>query len=318
MNNQIRNRYNFDTEQQILQLKKDGVPSRQIAGILGASKSGVNDAYHRLCGDLKEETVKTPTKGAKVLCFDVESTAALVYCFGRHKQFINQDAVKTEGGKLLCSGYRWEGEEQAHVLFNYEEVKAGEDYSVCKVMWELFNQADAVVAHNLKNFDLKMLEARCLANGLPSLPTVKLIDTLEIAKNKFRFPSNKLDSLASYFGLGRKVSHSGISLWVQVQEGSRKALDEMVEYCEQDVNLLHDLFQVLRSRGLVNGYNAALYYDDDVTRCKACGSDHLELTGRTVTTGLSSFEEIKCNSCGTLQRTRKNTISKEKRSKLLA
>jgi uncharacterized protein YprB with RNaseH-like and TPR domain len=311
-------KYNFDTEQKIIQLKKSGMASRAIAEELGVSKSGVNDAYLRLIDEVQEKEPKRSTGGAKVLFFDVETSAAQVFCFGRHKQFINQDAVKIEGGKLLCSGYRWEGEEQAHVLFNYEEVKAGEDYSVCKAMWELFSQADAVVAHNLKNFDLKMLEARCLANGLPSLPTVKLIDTLEIAKNKFRFPSNKLDSLASYFGLGRKVSHSGISLWVQVQEGSRKALDEMVEYCEQDVNLLHDLFQVLRSRGLVNGYNAALYYDDDVTRCKACGSDHLELTGRAVTTGLSSFEEIKCNSCGTLQRTRKNTLSKEKRSKLLA
>jgi DNA polymerase III epsilon subunit-like protein len=313
MSTQTNNsRYSFDTKQSIIELKQRGISSRKIADFLNISKSGVNEAYITYL-----ENKTQSNNGPRVMLFDLETTSAQVFCFGRHKQFINQDAVKTEGGKIICAGYRMlDGETK--VLANYDEVKAGEDYSVCKQMWNLFSQVDIVSAHNCKNFDIKMLEARCLANGLPPLPTVKIIDTLEIARAKFRFPSNKLDSLGAYFGVGRKTGHSGISLWVRVQEGDPEALDEMIAYCHQDVELLYDIFMILRNRGVLAGVNFAAYYDDDVTRCKACGSDHLELTGRTVTTGLSSFEEIKCNSCGTLQRTRKNTLSKEKRSKLLA
>jgi RNase_H superfamily len=304
-------RYSFDTKQSIIELKQKGFASREIADFLGVSKSGVNDTYIRYL-----ESKNQRSDGPRVLLFDVESAAALVYCFGRHKQFINQDAVKIEGSWLLCAGYRWlDG--QTEVLFNYDEVKANGDYYVCAKLWELFNEADMVVAHNLKGFDLKMLEARCLANGLPALPNVKLIDTLEIARAKFRFPSNKLDSLGAHFGIGRKTGHSGIKLWIDVQQGSKEALDDMVEYCHQDVELLYDVFTLLRTRGLVPGINFAAYYNDDKTRCKACGSDHLELTGRVVTTGTASYNEVKCNTCGTLQRTKQNKLSPQKRKKLL-
>ena len=299
--------------QKIIDLKKVGFKSRYIGKALGVSKSSVNYVFNRYM-----KTQVQTQDGPKVLFFDLETSAALVYCFGRHKQFINQDAVKIEGGKLLCSGYRWMQEKKSTVIYNKAEVKAHSDYAVCLAMWDLFHQADIVVAHNLKGFDFKMLEVRCLANGLPPLPTVQLIDTLDIARKKFRFPSNKLDSLAAYLGIGRKVSHSGISLWVNVQEGDEKALSDMIEYCEGDVDLLYDVFMELRGRGLVSGVNFANYYEDNTPRCKSCGSDKLSYTGRTVTTPTGAFSEVQCGECGSLQRTKTNKLSKEKRASLMA
>ena len=299
--------------QKIIDLKKVGFKSRYIGKALGVSKSSVNYVFNRYM-----KTQVQTQDGPKVLFFDLETSAALVYCFGRHKQFINQDAVKIEGGKLLCSGYRWMQEKKSTVIYNKAEVKAHSDYAVCLAMWDLFHQADIVVAHNLKGFDFKMLEVRCLANGLPPLPTVQLIDTLDIARKKFRFPSNKLDSLAAYLGIGRKVTHSGISLWVNVQEGDEKALSDMIEYCEGDVDLLYDVFMELRGRGLVSGVNFANYYEDNTPRCKSCGSDKLSYTGRTVTTPTGAFSEVQCGECGSLQRTKTNKLSKEKRASLMA
>lgn len=299
----------------IIELKNIGHKSREIARHLGVSKSSVNYVYNR---SLKAEVTEVKQQGPRILFFDLETSAALVYCFGRHKQFINQDSVKIEGGKLLCSGYRWMDEKKSTVLYNKAEVKSYSDYAVCLAMWDLFHQADIVVAHNLKGFDFKMLEVRCLANGLPPLPTVQLIDTLDIARKKFRFPSNKLDSLAAYLGLRRKVTHSGISLWVNVQEGDEKALSAMIEYCEGDVDLLYDVFMELRGRGLVSGVNFANYYKDNTPRCKSCGSDKLSYTGRTVTTPTGAFSEVQCGECGSLQRTKTNKLSKEKRASLMA
>lgn len=305
-------KYSFQQQEKILGLQKQGYSGRQIAVILGLSKSGVNDFIAR------HQQRYSHGKGPRICFFDLETSAALVYAFGRHKQYINQDAVHTEGGKILVAGYRFLGEDKTKVLYNKSEIRQGEDYLICAQLWEIFNNSDVVVAHNAKNFDVKMLEVRCLANGLPPLPTVQVIDTLEIAKKKFRFPSNKLDSLAAYLGIGRKVETGGIELWVKVQQGDEKALEDMVEYCEGDVDLLIDVFLALRSRGLVSGFNAALYYNDDVTRCRACGHTELEHTGRIITTPSGVYNELRCLECETVQRDKHNQTTKLKRSKLLS
>lgn len=307
-------KYTEEIKKQILELNSMGNSSRSIAGFLGISKSGINDFLFR---EKQEIHAVHNFDGPKILFLDLETAAALVMCFGRHKQFINQDAVIKEGGWIICGGYRWMQDDKSSVIYNKEQIRAGNDYEVCSELWQLFAKADAVVAHNLKNFDLKMLETRCLANGLPPLPNVQLIDTLEIAKKKFRFPSNKLDSLAAFLGIGRKVSHEGILLWVKVQQGDEQALETMLVYCEQDVDLLVEVFQALASRGLVSGFNAAMYYSDNKVRCHICGSDNVEHSGRNVYTVVSQFAETRCNDCGAVARTRVNTLSIEKRKQLL-
>jgi len=182
----------------------------------------------------------------------------------------------------------------------------------------LFKYADAVCGHYIKGFDFKVLQTRCLANGLPPLPAVKVIDTWEMAKKHFKFPDNKLDTVAAYLGLGRKISNSGIQLWKDVQEGDDKALEDMLEYCEQDVDLLVEVFLALRSRGLVSGFNAALYYDDDIVRCRSCGHHEFETTGRKVYTPSGIYNEVRCTECETVQRDKSNQTSKTKRSNLLS
>lgn len=305
-------KYTSDLQEKIDYWASKGYSSRMIARLFGVSKSGVNNYLAK-----KNRPCSKP-QGPRIVFIDLETSAALAYCFGRHKVFLQQDNIKEEGGKILCSGYRWLGQSKSTVLKDYSEVKQKEDYLVCQIMHDIYSNADVVVGHNLLGFDHKMLEVRCLANGLPPLPTVKLIDTLQIAKKEFRFPSNKLDSLAAYLGIGRKVSHAGIDMWIKVQEGDQAALDSMVEYCEQDVDLLYEVFMNLRGRGLVSGINFANYYNDNLVRCKSCGSTDVEPTGRLVTTPTGKYNELQCNECETLQRDKQNQLSKEKRQSLLA
>lgn len=302
-------KYTSDLQTKIDYWVSKGYSSRTIASLFGISKSGVNNYLNKK---------KVKVEGPRIAFIDLETSAALAYCFGRHKVFLQQDNIKEEGGKVLCAGYRWLEDDKAKVLYNYSEVKQQEDYLVCQQMHDIYSNSDVVVGHNILGFDHKMLEVRCLANGLPPLPAVKLIDTLQIAKQKFRFPSNKLDSLAAYLGIGRKVSHAGIDMWIKVQEGDQAALDSMVEYCEQDVDLLYEVFMNLRGRGLVSGINFANYYNDNKVRCKQCGSEHVELTGRTVTTPTGKYNELRCNDCESVQRDKQNQLSKEKRKSLLA
>lgn len=310
--------YSFDTKNAIIKLVNKDYSGRQIAEMLGLSKSGVNDYLKRWINS--EENLLAPAikQGPKILLFDLKTSAAVVYAFGRHKQYINQDAVHKEGGVILMASYRWLHEDETHLLINKQSIREGRDFLVTSELWDLFNEADAVVAHNARNFDVKMLEAACLRNDLPPLPTVHILDTLEIAKKKFRLPSNKLDSLGATLKLGRKVTHSGIDLWVKVQQGDEGAIAEMADYCLQDTELLYEVFIALRSRGLVSGFNAANYYNDNVTRCKTCGSHDLTYTGRTVTTPTGRFKEIRCNNCGSVQREKQDLNTKEKRKSLTA
>lgn len=301
-------KYSQATQSTILELSKQGFSGRQIAHKLGLSKSGVN------------KFLKSKQKdGPKILILDVETAATLAYCFGRWDINLSQDNISKEGGWILCFSYRWLGSDKVQSRYlTRSEVKNMDDSRIVLHLFDLFEQADFVVAHNGKSFDHKVIQTRVLANDLPPLPTVKIIDTKLIAKKYLRLPSNKLDSIGEYFGLGRKLDTSGIKLWIDVQSGDTEAMKNMVEYCEQDVNLLYDVFLKVAQLGLATDINLGLYFDDTDPHCVSCGSTDIEATGRTVKTSVSEFNEFRCNDCGSVMRDRKSITTKEKRKNLLA
>jgi hypothetical protein len=186
-------------------------------------------------------------------------------------------------------------------------------------MWELYNQADAVCAHNSIGFDHKVLRGRAAINGFPDLPTVKVLDTLTQAKKAFRLPSNSLETIALYFGLETKMATSGKDLWVRVQSGDSDAMQkEMLPYCIQDVNVLSQVFDRVRAFGnLGSNFNAGLYYNDNQRHCRSCGSTDVEPTGRNIYTSVTTWSEYRCNDCGAVHRDRKSKNSLEEKKLLL-
>ena len=295
----------------VIALKDVGLSSRKIAKELGISKSGVNYLLARV------NTKEVPSDKPKILVFDLETSAATVLAFGRNKQFISDDGVVNEGGKILTASWKWLGEEEVSYYANVDEILQDDDSSVCAVLWELFEQADAVVAHNALRFDVKVLRTRCLANGYPALPTVKILDTLIMAKKNFRFPTNRLNTLAQYFGFGSKNDTGGISLWRDVQAGDKEALKKMVDYNIQDVLLLEKVYLAIRSYGHSGSTFNYGHYSKGVEVCPVCGSDSLQETGRSVSTAVSVFEEVRCGGCGAVHRRRKAVNTKEERAQIV-
>ena len=300
-------KYTNNTKLTIEAMKQQGFTSRAIAAKVGISKSGVNDYLS------KSKGISTGF-GPRILFLDFETSAALVYAFGRFKINVGQDNVKEEGGKLLCAGLAIN--QNPVTVVAVDPAAPLDDFHVCKFVYELFTQVDIVVAHNGRNFDLKMLNARLAYYGFPPISGVKIIDTLEMAKTKFRFPSNRLDALGEYLGLGRKQSNDGIKLWKNVQEGDAEALQTMIEYCARDVELLRDVFYALMAYGGSSAVNWAMYYNDDKQRCIYCGVDDVEPTGKHVYTALSKFNEYRCKCCGSTMRDRSNKNSRQKQQTL--
>lgn len=313
-------KYTEDMVKTIVDLKLAGWSSREIASALGISKSGINGLFQRgVPLQYNPQEVAFKTTGPKVLIFDTETAAATALTFGRFKVNLSQDNILDNGGWILCACWRWLGEYETHSIYlTPDEVKAKDDSRIVAKLFELYEEADAVLAHNSLGFDHKVVSARALYNNFPPLPKVKVLDTLALAKKHFKLPSNRLDSIGEFLGLGRKLSTGGIQLWRQVQEGDVEAMQKMTTYCEQDVDLLYDIYIRLRPYGSAGSdYNAALYYNDDQIRCRTCGSTDVEHTGRNVTTSVSIFEEVRCNECGAVHRTRTSTTSKEKRKSLI-
>lgn len=309
-------KYDDLTKHQILYLSGAGFSGRQIAYELGLSKSGVNDFLNRT-GNRVNGANLPKGKGPRILYIDIETAAAQVLAFGRYDVNITENHVLVPGDWLLSVSYAFNDEPVGGIGLSRQSVLSQDDSELVCLVYELMENADVVIAHNGKKFDFKILQARALAHNLGVLPSVKFVDTLKLAKAKIKVPSFSLDSMCAYFGIDRKIQTEGIGLWKRVQSGDTDAMVEMIRYNVQDVVILRDLYKKIASLG-DSGYNAALYFNDDISRCKACGSHNIAETGRTVETGQNSYAEVECLDCGAKARKKQSLLTKEKRKNLLA
>ena len=60
-----------------------------------------------------------------------------------------------------------------------------DDKEVCKKVHAIMSQADAIVAHFGKGFDFPLIRLRCAYHGLPPLPSIKEVDTRQMAKQAY-------------------------------------------------------------------------------------------------------------------------------------
>lgn len=293
---------------QIVELKGQGLGSRKIAKELGIGKSTVNDIVKRY-GDKSNNR-------PKILMLDIETACSITATFGRRMQNISQDAVIREGGWLISYAYKWLGDDEVRgsVLFA-EEAQTADDERLCMELLDLLEQSDFVVAHNGANFDIPMIKARLIVNGLPPMRKVRIIDSLNLSR-EFRFNSQKLDSLCRQLDIGEKVKHLGISMWIDCQNGDEIALSEMYKYNLQDVVLLEELYMIIRSYSTRHP-NLAVNLGDKL-RCNICCSDKVKPTGNTVSTNLSVFTEYVCETCLARFKDRQSTTTKEERKNFLS
>lgn len=297
------------------QLLSYGFSQRQACLTLGIPRATMQDALRRL----DEDEIDIPAleaRAPKILFFDIENAPSVVVSFSRFNVNFGQDNVLEEGGWMLTACYKWAGESKIHKLcLTPEEALARDDSSIVAGLYEAFEEADLVVAQNGDRFDVPLLKTRGLVNGFPPFKTVRSIDTLKMAR-QLKFNSNRLDSLGAQLGLGRKVQHTGIDLWVRCMNGDADALREMLEYNEQDVVLLEAVYNKLRAYDTRHP-NLGQYYSDNNSRCPACGSHNLTATGHSVFTPVSEFAEIVCEECGHRSRSRQAINTKEKRASLV-
>lgn len=238
----------------------------------------------------------------RVLIYDIETAPNLAYVWGKYEQ----DVIRyNHEWYMLCFAYKWLGEKQTHVValpdFKLYKKDPQNDIEVIKKLYELFNEADVIVAHNGNSFDQKKSNARFIYHGLTPPSPYRQIDTRNIARQNFKFNSNKLDDLGEYLNLGRKVQTGGFDLWLGCMSGNMPAWNRMRKYNKQDVLLLEEVY--LKLRPWMSGHPAMNLMSGNLDSCPKCGSPKLVKNGFYYTK-VSKIQVYRCAGCGGHPRSR--------------
>lgn len=206
--------------------------------------------------------------------------------------------MKASINSVICFGYKEFGSPKTNCVsawdFKNWNKNKNDDYEIVKKAREILSDADAIITHNGKRFDLPFLQTRLALNGLPPLPNIKHIDTCLLARRHLKFFNNKLGTIGELLVGESKIKNDGWDLWVRVFNNDTKALKEMENYCKGDVNLLEKIFIKLRAYSSdIPNHN--LFTKDSV--CSNCGSLRMTKNG-TKYTKTAKQQRWFCHDCG--------------------
>lgn len=247
---------------------------------------------------------------ARILMLDIETAPHKCYAWGLWDQNIGIDQIE-ESGYTLCWAAQWYGQKE----MMFDSVYNSNPEAMINGIYDLINEADIIVHFNGLKFDMPILNQEFLKHGLTPPRPYKQVDLLRTARSRFRLPSNKLDYVARFLGLGSKLKHKGMLLWTECMAGDEKAWKTMEKYNKQDVVLLRQVYDALLP-WIVGHPNMALYTDDERPVCTNCGGSHVQKRGVTHTNTFA-YQRYWCVDCGTNMRGRHNVSSKKKRENTL-
>lgn len=240
----------------------------------------------------------------RTLVIDIETSPNVADVWGLWQQNVSLNQLH-ESSKTICFAAKWTDSKKVP----FHSVYADGYENMTSAMWDLLDEADAVVGWNSVSFDEKTMNNEFLRLKLGPPSPFKSIDLMRAVKRNFRLPSNKLDYVANELGHGNKLSTGGHGLWRKCLEWDPAAWKLMEKYNKQDVRLTEALYFDLLpwisnhpNVGLYNGVNNLL----DV--CPNCGSSQLQKRG-FYTAQTTTYQKFSCTNCGRWSRSTKRVES---------
>lgn len=235
----------------------------------------------------------TTTK-RKRLYFDIETSPNIGFFWtAGFKLNISTESIIKERA-IICICYKWEEDKITHSL-NWDSKQ--NDKKMLQDFIKVANEADELVGHNGDKFDLAWIRTRCLFHRIEMFPNYTTIDTLKVARSKFKFNSNKLNYIAKYLGIGQKI-HTEYDLWKDIVLNKDKdAMDKMIKYCKMDVILLEKVHKEL-SLHIPAKTHYGVIFGGERASCPECGSDDLVRNNKRVTASGLVKIQLRCNTCG--------------------
>lgn len=177
------------------------------------------------------------TRKTRALCFDLES---------RPSAFWWGDKTTAQ---ITAFGWKWEDEDDAQAMllrhdgkFLLDNGKTRDYRAAYAVFAQLLASADLVYGHNIRKFDLPLLQSGLFRLNLPKLPQLRTTDTLKDYPKRHDM-SASLENLAIIHGVdddgGKK--HMSITDWERANQLSAEGIAAARERVVSDVLLQEKL-----------------------------------------------------------------------------
>lgn len=234
----------------------------------------------------------------KLLFFDIETSPMRGWFWGDN--LYEQQILEVDQDMFLLGfGFQWNHLDTVEWVgqpdFGAYKRDRTNDVGVVKALWKLLDEADAVLAHNGKRFDVRKANARFLMLGLPPPSPYQVLDTKNIAKKNFALPSNKLDEIARQILDERKLPHTGKKLWFDCMSGDEEAWKLMADYCKQDTALLKPIYQ--KFLPWIDNHPNWNIHEDIPESCPNCASAQIQMRGSGFTRS-TEYQRYSCRKCG--------------------
>lgn len=261
--------------------------------ILSRQGKSAREISQRLLAD---HIVNVNKKGDKVkrLLFDLETAPSGAWIWRTGKQFVghNQLQMLPRDGNIILACWKWQHEKKIHHAVWDKEG----DLPVVKALLPFMLEADELVGHNGDRYDIPYMNTRIMAHNLGPVPMWKSVDTLVIARKRFRFQSNRLDAIGKLF-LNHGKNPMSFSDWLAIKEDNcEKTMGKMLRYCKQDIRLLSDAWDLMDGFHGVKTHVGVLHGKERWT-CPSCGSGDVRRDKKNVTAAGTIRHQMRCNSC---------------------
>ena len=193
--------------------------------------------------------------------------------------------------EIICIAWKWAHEKKIHSR-NWDENMS--DKKMLEEFVPILEEADEIIAHNGRQFDIKWIRGRCLIHQIPMSPKVPTVDTLTEARAKFRLPSNRLDYLMKKAGIGEGKKAAGLPLWHNIQDyNCPKSMAKMIRYCKGDVSGLETVYNWMAP--YIEPKTSIAEYRGD---CPECGGSRMGRHNERVTSVGAVKVQLRCYDCG--------------------
>lgn len=240
---------------------------------------------------------------AKILYCDIENSPNVADVWGLWDQNVGLSQLR-ESSRIIGVGYRWSTQKRTTFASIYDKETGDllDGREMLVQIRDLYDEADIVVTYNGNSFDNKHLNAAwAVADIAPPSPIIS-IDLYRIVRQNFKFPSNKLDYVASKLIGDHKIANAGHMLWRQCLDADidpdvrRKAWATMARYCRKDVDLLVPLHKKLTPYLPASINVSVIGSRPDTNCCPKCGSENVQSRGFFYTR-TRAYRRYRCMDC---------------------
>lgn len=217
--------------------------------------------------------------------------------------------LKASVSSICSAGWKQIGTKRVSCINAWDFPKwkkdVNDDKEVCKAIYEVLHNADAVITWNGIKFDWKYLQTRLLYHKLPLLAKVNHIDLCHVAKRNLMMVNNRLGTVGHELMNEKKLSHQGWDLWVGTHGRVKKDMKLMSDYCKQDVALLekcyYEMLPLVTNLPNLNLYRSLPQMIEGRKVCPNCGGESLRSNGYRHTK-TKSYQRLICSDCHTWSR----------------